>query len=201
MPVKIRKLRRRKSKLVTVKGQSKSLDQLHLESRRIVLGIDPSLTDTGFAVLDGSDSIIDVKSFRSYPKQSDEYRIRLIAKGIVQEIEQYRYDHDVYVFIEALPFAKRPTGSAYTRSELYGVIKYLLVEMGIHTYFVSALTLKKQFAGTGTADKHNVQAAVYNRYGRLIKNDNIADAIGLASIGNRYINKEIKFPATKISME
>lgn len=121
-------------------------------------------------------------------------RIRGIAETVFGICEQYKDDHDLFVYAEAMPFSTRPNGKTYTRTELFGLVKYLLFKAGIPCCTVTTTTLKKQFAKNGTATKDNMIAAVYNRYNRVIKNDNIADAIGLASIGNRHIVKKANFP-------
>ena len=166
----------------------------------IFLGIDLSLTDTGFSAIDDGGNILFTKSIKTNPKSLDFARVLYTTTAILNDARAYAGDHKVRAFIEAIPFAPRPNGKTYTRTELFGIVKYGLVTSGIDTYVIGATTLKKEFASHGAAGKDAVIAAVHRRFGRLIKNDNVADSLGLASLGRDHFVSKLRFSMEKMPM-
>lgn len=63
---------------------------------------------------------------------------------------------------------------------------------------VGNTTLKSKFTGNGKAQKSCVQNEIQNRFQRIIKNDNIADAVALAVIGQEYLSSKIKMAVEKL---
>lgn len=118
----------------------------------------------------------------------DHKRAAAIAEALLSLVEPYHLEHKTRVFFEALPFSRRPDGKLYTRTGAFYLSIYLMRQAGIDVWSMQSKTLKKAFAGTGASDKQGVINAVYNRYGRLENDDNIADAIALATVGNEFID-------------
>lgn len=193
----IRKLRRSPSKKgpSPVTSNPLSFDD---DETRIYIGIDPSLADTGLTIMDQRDNILFTKSIKTKPGSHDVRRCIDIVDTIIGIVEPYIHDHKVRIAIEPIPFARRPTGKTFTRHELVGMLKRELLKRGVEVYMIGATTIKNKFAGKGSADKTHMQAAVYNRFKRLVKNDNIADSIAIAALLSDYIERKLKLSIERL---
>lgn len=158
------------------------------------------MSDTGLVVIDEHEAVLSTFSIKTEAKHHDMSRLVAISDRVVYTIGQYTADHKVRVFIEAMPLSRRPDGKLYTRTELLGIVKYRLLILGVEVYLISPKTLKSKFAGNGNADKGQMQAAVYNRFQRLIKNDNVADGLALAATGLDYIKRRITLSIERLPM-
>lgn len=142
-----------------------------------------------------------LQSVKTKASQLDIERCIYTADTVVGIIESYIHEHKVRVFVEAIPFSRNPNGKLFTRHELVGMIKYRLRKLNAEVYFIQSKTLKLQFTGNGSADKAAMQATAYNRYVRLIKNDNIADALALCAVGHDFIYEKKRLPHERLPMD
>lgn len=113
------------------------------------------------------------------------------------------------VVIEQYAFS---TNQAYKDAnvELGGIIRYHLQKMGHMPIEVMPTQLKKFISGRGNAEKFEMIEAINRRYGIQFEDDNMADAFGLAQIGQaleseqeceaqcqREVIRGIKYPSEK----
>lgn len=137
-----------------------------------VLGLDLSLTATGYAVNDAVVGVVKVKS-------RGEQRLVEIRNAVV-DLAVYS---DVVV-LEGYAFA-RPN-QAHQLGELGGVVRAALWERRIPFVEVPPSVLKKYATGKGNADKGAVLAAAIRRLGFEGDDDNAADAWVLRAMGLRW---------------
>lgn len=179
----------------------------------IVVGIDPSLTGAGLAILrDGGPVLL-----RSLPTPTDikdwDHRVRRITRQtwqIVRAIESKgRPD---LVLIEA-PLTFGTDGDAYDRYALFVELVRQFQAWKTPIVVVHNLTRCKWATGKGgksskdlTTKQHKreVTAAVratWKPWAGHITDDNIADALSLAEIGARYLGEPLHFPPARRHIE
>lgn len=168
----------------------------------MILGIDLSLSGTGLALLSPEQSAIDKVSRRIPPalpqiKQSTEgmFYLGILVSPTPTDIFA-RWDlirqtvglcaqEETRVLIEGYAFSAH---MAYSRAiaELGGIVRYHLRELGQRPIEVAPTSLKKFIAGKGNAEKNTIVKEVYKRWGVDLSSDNLADAFGLAKIGQYW---------------
>lgn len=148
-------------------------------------GLDLSLTGTGIAVHhDGGEIETDlIKSTGTKNMTIDQtaYRLAYIkghALAMLMDCE--------LVVVEA-PSYGSTGGAAHERAGLWWMVVNGLVEMGVKVARVAPTTMKAYVTNNGQADKDEVIAAVVRKYPQAkVKNNNVADAVGLLAMGLRY---------------
>lgn len=160
----------------------------HPEAHHFFLGLDPSLTGTGLAVIvtDLWDSVVAIASTTVKTKSSTPMLERLAeiydaVTGVMQpEFEPYITN----AAIEDLPIGARGAGLT---GMAQGVVRLALYDRGAHDgqlLSISPASLKKWAVGSGRATKEEMIAGIVRRYGNMVKpkDDNQADAIWLAKL-------------------
>lgn len=71
-----------------------------------------------------------------------------------------------------------------------GVVKLMLYELGVPVIIVAPKSLKRFVTGNGSAEKDQVIREVEKRYGVKTKDDNIADAVGLAQVAWVWLTQQ-----------
>jgi crossover junction endodeoxyribonuclease RuvC len=142
----------------------------------MILGIDPSLTETGVVVLDEAGRIIEALGLKTKKLRGME-RIVWVREAIRQRILEHRPQ---IIVIEGYSFGSRGR-AIFNLGELGGVLRVLFYDLQIPYVEVPPTVLKK-FLGKGNFSKDEVQAAILEKYNENFNNDNIADAYGLARI-------------------
>ena len=142
------------------------------------VGLDLSLTSTGFCLKNGSTITID--TIKTEPKnfKNDLDRLIHIRNTIISKLPA-----DVkMVCIEDffVPSNKLQIGSGIKLAMLGTTIRLSLYERGIPFVIVSPNSLKKHILGKGVGDKCMVVREVFKKYGIDVKDDNQADASVLA---------------------
>lgn len=144
------------------------------------LGLDLSLTSTGYAFGDESGVI-------SFNKSGPE-RLWLVKREIESLINRYEVKA---VMLEGYSFASR-SGQAFSIGELGGVIRLLLWQIGI-PYVTIPPTCRAKFAtGKGNASKNEVISSISARTGIVWQNpgaDDRCDAWVLQEMGLAHIGK------------
>lgn len=155
-----------------------------------VMGIDPSLTSTGLAlVVDGQIAATDcVKSSPTGDTPAEVVgRILAVADGVIEVALDY---HPDIVVIESASFASK-FGKPHERAGLYWFLVGNFIGMGVRVVTVAPQSRAKYGTGKGNAKKADVYAAVKATYQPLttarISNNDIADAVLLASMGSRVL--------------
>lgn len=139
-----------------------------------VLGLDLSLTATGWALVwDGSPKWGVIKSRNRSVKRLSEIRNAVLdiinqTQPSLAVIEGYSYGS-----------SQGMAGLA----ELGGVIRLLLLDMGIPFIVVAPATNKKFATGKGNAEKDLMLKRVFQHWAADMSNNNEADAFALAQFG------------------
>lgn len=153
-----------------------------------IVGVDPSLTDTGVAEL-VCNSVGEWSAFpHNFPtvgrrgasalETADRInRISTNVAGIVQQAD--------LLVIEG-PSMGSSHGMQHERAGLWWRIVHRASMHDVPAAVVAPTTLKKFATGAGNASKQNMKNAAMTRWAHLVgpvRNDNIADALHLATIG------------------
>jgi len=138
------------------------------------VGIDLSLTATGFLVLDSNGGVVHQEIISTNSKQLIEDRISYITNKILSSLR--REDR---IFIEGLSFGSQGN----SLMELAGLHYYLrthLKQKGFTFKVISPSSLKKFMTGKGNCKKDLVLLNVYKKFGVEFCDSNLADAYVLA---------------------
>jgi Holliday junction resolvasome RuvABC endonuclease subunit len=145
---------------------------------KVFLGFDLSLTHTGVGVnKDGMRHGYAIKpksSLRGVP------RLIWILQRIEEEIEQHPHGSIRGIAIEG--YAMNAKSRQFSLGELGGVTKMAILRRHLPTAIVPPKTLKMLITGNGNASKDEMIAMVNVEFGFELKDDNIADAIGLSRV-------------------
>lgn len=149
------------------------------KSEVFVAGVDLVLRQTGLCLLDSAGfhvGILNTKKLRGRRRLAyirDELRERIIAPGpALVVVEGYS------IMSENRPFDMGEVGS---------ILKILTYDAGIPLLAPAPRQLKKFVTGSGTASKKQMIKCVAKYYGVKTDIDDIADAVGLAKIGEVYL--------------
>lgn len=169
----------------------------------LILGIDPSLTSTGWALLDfETDKVKDIVPINEITllNQNNEYKPELIDYGTFEtsskdrlchrvlqqkiELENLLLKHDPKVFVSEDQYGYLNTKTLKRLSHVRG--QYMAVAAEKHKPFVlyTPSQVKKNATGKGNAKKKDVIKSINEYFDLELSNDNIADAIG---VGLSYI--------------
>lgn len=146
-----------------------------------VLGIDPGLANTGWAIVDYSQNrykLIDYGVIETTKDQEHGQRLLEIYNRIVCVINEF---NPTQAGMEDLFFAKNVT-SAMGVSEARGVLTLCLTQHAIHLKQYTPNAIKQSVCGTANANKELVQKYVKLLLGlkETPKPDHAADAIAAA---------------------
>jgi len=124
-----------------------------------VLGLDPSLTSTGYGIIDGggeSYTVICQGTIKPPKKDPLCNRLNLISKNIQEIIRAHNVSE---VAIENLFFA-RNVKTAITLGQVRGAALVAVASENLTLYEYSPLEIKQAVTGYGQADKNQVQAMI-----------------------------------------
>ncbi len=146
-----------------------------------ILGIDPGLATTGFAILDlhaGQKKLITCGVIRTSPKLRLSERLLEIEKDMKAIIQQYKPET---CSIEQLFFSKNVT-TGIAVSHARGALLMALETFKVPFSEVSPSAMKRALTGDGRADKKMIQKMVTLELGlkEVPKPDDAADAVSLA---------------------
>jgi len=143
----------------------------------LVLGLDPSSNHSGIALVNGNLEVVYASEIE--PKGAVGFsRLSLIAGTILEVITEYKPDS---IVLEAM-FVGHPA-SAIPIIQVGTIIRYFLWQEGHLFTEVSPTQLKKFVASGGAAKKEEMMMYVQKNWGYTSKSNNIADAVGLAMLG------------------
>lgn len=157
-----------------------------------MVGLDLSLTSTGLAVI-RDNHLVRVENYKTKGRKADKLNDRDDRlSGIVLAISDV-FDaekHDLDLIVVENPSYGSTGGAQHDRSGLW----WRVVSVALRYAPVAAVapaTRAKYIAGHGRADKETVLAHAIERYvtptGPRIRNDDEADAVGLADMGARRL--------------
>lgn len=170
----------------------------------IVVGVDPSLTGTGIAVVDTDDVLVIATHTITSAGRKDatlterRERIAYIAERQIGDYalglgdrrgETGRAD---LVVIEAPSLGQARQGGQFDRHGLWWLAVHRLHTLGIPVAAVAPNARAKYATGKGNASKEQVLLAVARRYPHVaVANNNEADALALAAMGARHLSQPI----------
>lgn len=150
----------------------------------IVIGLDMSLTGTGFCKIENEDLFIktissDPKNFKNRWDRYD-YLVNECLKDIPKVVD--------LICIEEY-FSGQNKETVRKLTELGTLIRHKLYHLGYKYMTVEPTQLKKYVLGTGKGEKSLILKEVYKKWNIDAKDDNQADACVLAKIAECIVNK------------
>lgn len=132
----------------------------------MILGIDPGLANTGWAILDVRSQMSDLSEYKLIEcgclktkiTDTSAERLGLIYEEVERLLKKYKVEA---VAIETLFFAKNAK-SAIKVAEAIGVIKVCGRKNGIDVFGYTPLQVKMTLVGYGRAEKEQVEIMVRN---------------------------------------
>jgi crossover junction endodeoxyribonuclease RuvC len=158
-----------------------------------VVGIDPSLTSTGLAVLWRTDT--NVIGVTSKGKAGASWRSRFNRIDDLTARIAGRVPSNSLVLIESPAYGtvRGASSSQHDRAGLWWALYRRLVELDCLILPVTPAVRAKYATGKGNAGKDEVLAAVVRRYPEIeVTGNDTADALILAAIGARLVNAPIE---------
>ena len=153
---------------------------------RRVLGIDPGLNTTGYAIIEvGGNAMVlrEAGIVRSTAKASIERRLGEIHAGVTEVIETHRPNE---MALEQLFSHYQRPRTAILMGHARGVICLAAQTAGIQVNHYEPTRVKKVMTGNGRAPKHQIQLAVQQqlRLSTLPEPADVADAMAIAICGH-----------------
>lgn len=144
----------------------------------IYLGLDLSLTATGYCVLHSSFETGVIKT-----KKKGLVRLDYIRSKITECVGNCK---PRMVVLEGYSFGSR-VGQAFSIGELGGVVKRALWKMDQDVMIVPPTCLKKFVSGKGNTSKDIILMKVLKKYGVEFTDNNECDAFALAQMGRAFV--------------
>jgi len=145
----------------------------------IVIGVDPGLASTGYAVVGGPPSRprpLAVGTVKTSPRTAHASRLRAIHDAIAELVAA----HEVEAAAIESWFIHPMSRSAMAMAEARGAIIVALAVAGVEVVEYSPNTIKQSVTGSGSADKAQVRAMVTRLTGAQPETDHAADALAAA---------------------
>ena len=158
--------------------------------RMRVLGIDPGLRLTGYGcveLIDGRETIVEAGVLRIPDKPPLAERLHALDGPLRTLIAELQPDH---VVVETV-FAHRLRGhTAMLMGHARGVILLAIASAGLEVHELAPAEVKKAVAGSGRADKQQMQSAVAGQLGlaHVPEPPDAADALALALCALRRLS-------------
>lgn len=162
----------------------------------ISVGLDLSLTHTGYAILSQDGVVLASGVIKSKPCGSthlaETKRIVNIVEEAVQKIDDFKEEGEgILVSIEGLAFMAKGT-SLVQLAGLNYLTRILCAQFDWPFIIVAPSTLKKFATGSGKGDKDMMMMAVYKNYGFESIDNNECDAYALAVTGLAVLGNPLK---------
>ena len=145
---------------------------------KVFVGIDHSLTGTAVVVIDQDGCILEEKLIKTTNDDIDEVRMTHIIDELsfVPKIVRLKR-----VYIEGPSYMS--TGQAVLQmGALHYLIRIFLYRKKVKYKIISPGTLKKFITGSGAAKKEQMLLQIYKKWNIEFKDNNTADAYGLARL-------------------
>lgn len=160
------------------------------------MGIDPSLTSTGYAYWKNGKLVTGRITTDKLRGPHRLFYVRLMVGKILDEVQPSLVVYEDY--------AMGARGNTFHMGELGGVLKTLLWERGIDVLDIGPTMLKSIIALSGSAKKPDIVAALKTRFGINVTQHDEADAVGLMLVGEmrcgqRSVTSESKKSRSKSS--
>ena len=165
--------------------QKRSAADTEFGAMRPILGIDPGLQRTGYAVILGNDGryrVLEAGVVRLDPRQSLACRLVELESSLKQIIDAHR---PAILACEQLYAHYKHPRTAVIMAHGRGVILALAARAGLEIVSIAATHVKKHVTGSGRASKVQVQRAVAAILGlaQPPEPNDVADALAVAISG------------------
>lgn len=162
-----------------------------------VLGVDPGLVGTGFAVLEaGPDriAVLEAGVIETRPGRPLDERVQAIYTGILARLEAHGPSALV---LEDLYAAGAFPRTALLMAHARGVVCLAARQRGVAVLTLAPAEVKRAVTAHGAASKHQVQHAVQHRLalGEPPRSSHVADALALALTGLSRLGAGLRLPA------
>lgn len=148
-----------------------------------IIGLDLSLTSTGWYIIDESIQFGEIKTNpKKFPNLIE--RVQYIADTLIQKIEEHG---GVDLVVMQDYFVGKNCQTVIQLSVLGTIVRYKMLKNGYSYLTVAPTQIKKYSTGSGTAHKDNMLKVVFKNYGLDTESNNIADACAIAYLGNTYL--------------
>ena len=143
-----------------------------------ILGIDPGLRITGYAVIETGPRVVEAGVLRGEGKGLAE-RLHSIHKSLVEVLEQFK---PKVMVVEQLYAHYAHPRTAILMGHARGAILLAAAERGLQTASYSATRIKKTITGSGRASKDQIQRTIQRELGLREPPEppDVADAIAAA---------------------
>jgi len=144
----------------------------------MVLGIDPGLASTGWAVVDNKKSLVAYGCIETDKKEDFSSRLAKIHNQVRDLCRQY---HIEVMAVESIFFAKN-VKTAITVAQSLGAIKVAARNLKVAVFEYTPLQIKIAITGYGRATKEQVMIMVAGNFKdeQIITNNHAADAAAAA---------------------
>lgn len=150
-----------------------------------ILGIDPGLNTTGYAVIeaaDGGPKLLEAGMIKSSERRAAAdmaQRLRVLYDGVKEVLEQYQVAE---LAIEQLYAHYEHPRTAILMAHARGAILLAAGQRDIAVTSYAATRIKKAVTGSGRAGKEQMQLAMLRefRLGQMPEPHDVADAMGIA---------------------
>lgn len=152
----------------------------------IFVGLDLSLTSTGFAVIHGGTATVQRITSKPPKLRTSEGQAERLQDLVAEIYTALPISDHTHVAIEG-PSYGSTGGSAHERGGLWWMVRSTLRDIGLDVIIAAPGTVKKYATGKGNSPKDAVLAAVIRRYPDVnITGNDEADALTLAAICARF---------------
>ncbi len=157
--------------------------------KKIILGVDPGLADTGWGVLEANAQgfrFLGGGVIKTNAKEENSHRLKIIGDNLKEIIKIYSPDE---ACIEEV-FVNKNNLSSLKLGQARGAIIYVIADNNIPIYEYSATNIKKAVVGVGRAEKHQILAMLKILLPKASpKTDHEADALACAICHSNQANK------------
>jgi len=161
-----------------------------------ILGIDPGLNITGYAVLDlarggGAPQIVEAGTIRTNPRADLSERVEQLFDGLCEILREHR---PAKAAIEQLFAHASYPRTAVLMAHARGVAILACRQAGLELSNLPATMVKKSLTGNGHASKTQIQRAIQATCGldELPRPADVADAVAIALCAGRRFLEEAK---------
>ena len=152
-------------------------------TQKCYIGLDLSLSSTGFCILTGGEIRVETIKSKPDPAVNDLARLKYIVAEVMRRIPKGVSIISVEDFF--VPGNRFQIGAGIKLAMLGTVVRMALYDAGMPFFVVSPSSLKKYILGKGVGQKSLIIMAVYKKWGLEVKDDNQADGCVLAHIGEQ----------------
>ncbi len=145
-----------------------------------ILGIDPGLDRTGYAVIDpGTCRVVDAGLVRTRPRKALAERVAEIHAGVEEILDEHRPN---LVAVEDLFAHYLHPRTAILMGHVRGVVLLSAAQHGVEVMSIPATKIKKTLTGNGHAGKTQIQRAIMSQLGlaAIPGPPDVADALAIA---------------------